>query len=155
MNLIKFVADAGSKILGLDTKNEKEVAAVLEQSIQDIELDIEDLSVEFKDGVATLHGTAGTQSDREKAVLVVGNHKGVKEVKDDLKVKQSGPEAKLHTVVKGDTLSKLAKTYYGDSMKYPIIFDANRPMLTDPNKIYPGQVLRIPMDLGAEARPRA
>jgi len=54
------------------------------------------------------------------------------------------PEAQYHTVVKGDTLSKIAKTFYGDAMKYPVIFEANKPMLTHPDKIYPGQVLRIP-----------
>lgn len=59
-------------------------------------------------------------------------------------VKKKEPEAKYYTVVKGDTLSKIAKQYYGDAMKYPVIFDANKPMLTDPDKIYPGQVLRIP-----------
>jgi nucleoid-associated protein YgaU len=47
-------------------------------------------------------------------------------------------------VQRGDTLSKLAKAHYGDAMKYPLIFEANKPMLADPDKIYPGQVLRIP-----------
>ena len=54
------------------------------------------------------------------------------------------PPARFHTVVGGDTLSKIAKEQYGDPMKYPVIFEANRPMLSDPDKIYPGQVLRIP-----------
>ena len=45
---------------------------------------------------------------------------------------------------KGDTLSGIAKTVYGKASKYPVIFEANRPMLSDPDKIYPGQVLRIP-----------
>ena len=54
------------------------------------------------------------------------------------------PEATLYTVVRGDSLSKIAKAHYGDAMKYPVIFEANRPMLSDPDKIYPGQVLRIP-----------
>ena len=54
------------------------------------------------------------------------------------------PEAQFHTVVSGDTLGKIAKKYYGNAMKYPVIFEANKPMLTHPDKIYPGQVLRIP-----------
>ena len=54
------------------------------------------------------------------------------------------PEATYYTVVSGDTLSKIAKEQYGNAMKYPVIFEANKPMLTDPDKIYPGQVLRIP-----------
>ena len=45
----------------------------------------------------------------------------------------------------GDTLGKIAKNYYGNAMKYPVIFEANKPMLTHPDKIYPGQVLRIPV----------
>ena len=54
------------------------------------------------------------------------------------------PAATFYTVVSGDSLSKIAKKHYGDASKYPVIFDANRPMLKDPDKIYPGQVLRIP-----------
>ena len=54
------------------------------------------------------------------------------------------PEGTYYEVKKGDTLSKIAKAQYGDAMKYPQIFEANRPMLKDPDKIYPGQVLRIP-----------
>ena len=53
-------------------------------------------------------------------------------------------EADFYTVKAGDSLSKIAKEYYGDAMKYPAIFEANKPMLKDPDKIYPGQVLRIP-----------
>ena len=56
------------------------------------------------------------------------------------------PEAQFHTVVSGDTLGKIAKTYYGNAMKYPVIFEANKPMLSHPDKIYPEQVLRIPSE---------
>jgi nucleoid-associated protein YgaU len=52
--------------------------------------------------------------------------------------------SKFYTVVKGDTLSKIAKEFYGDASKYPVIFEANTPMLKDPDLIYPGQVLRVP-----------
>jgi nucleoid-associated protein YgaU len=61
-----------------------------------------------------------------------------------MSVDQSAPEAQYYTVVSGDNLSKIAKHYYGDANKYPVIFEANKPMLTHPDKIYPGQVLRIP-----------
>ena len=47
-------------------------------------------------------------------------------------------------MVSGDSLSKIAKEHYGNAMKYPVIFEANKPMLEHPDKIYPGQVLRIP-----------
>ena len=59
-------------------------------------------------------------------------------------VDQSQPEAQYYTVVRGDTLSKIAKQYYGDANKYPAIFEANKPMLKSPDLIYPGQMLRIP-----------
>ncbi len=77
-------------------------------------------------------------------MLCCGNVSGVGAVKDMMSVDQSAPEAQYYTVVSGDTLSKISKQYYGDPNKYPRIFEANKPMLSDPNKIYPGQVLRIP-----------
>ena len=55
-------------------------------------------------------------------------------------------ESQFYTVKKGDTLSRIAKEMYGDASKYPVIFEANKPMLKDPDKIYPGQVLRIPAE---------
>jgi nucleoid-associated protein YgaU len=90
------------------------------------------------------------QSVREKIVLTVGNTTGISKVDDrmELVVEKAAapkePDAKYYTVVKGDSLSKIAKAQYGDAMKYPVIFEANKPMLKDPDKIYPGQVLRIP-----------
>ena len=59
-------------------------------------------------------------------------------------VAAAAAEARFHTVVRGDTLSAIAKQFYGDAGKYNAIFEANRPMLSHPDKIYPGQVLRIP-----------
>ena len=81
---------------------------------------------------------------KKKVVLVVGNSEGIATVDDQMTVQHTEPEAQFHTVVSGDSLSKIAKHYYGDAMKYPVIFEANKPMLSDPDKIYPGQVLRIP-----------
>ena len=70
--------------------------------------------------------------------------KGVARVDDRLEVLQKEPEAQFYTVKSGDSLSKIAKVFYGNAMKYPVIFEANKPMLKSPDKIYPGQVLRIP-----------
>jgi nucleoid-associated protein YgaU len=81
---------------------------------------------------------------KEKIVLCCGNVSGVSKVNDNMSVDQSEPEATYYTVVSGDTLSKISKNNYGDANKYMKIFEANKPMLADPNKIYPGQVLRIP-----------
>jgi len=94
--------------------------------------------------IAIVTGKAATQIDKEKAVLVVGNHEGIAAVDDRMTVADPAAESRYHTVVSGDTLSKIAKSYYGDPMKYPEIFEANRPMLSDPDLIYPGQMLRIP-----------
>lgn len=58
--------------------------------------------------------------------------------------KQDEWTSKSYTVVKGDTLGKIAKEFYGNAAKYPLIFEANKPMLSHPDKIYPGQMLRIP-----------
>jgi nucleoid-associated protein YgaU len=95
-------------------------------------------------GVATAFGIAADQATKEKILLCCGNVAGVAKVDDKMSVEVAQPEAKFHTVVSGDNLSKIAKQHYGDANKYPVIFDANKPMLTHPDKIYPGQVLRIP-----------
>jgi nucleoid-associated protein YgaU len=76
--------------------------------------------------------------------LVLGNTEGIATVDDNITVITPKVESKFYTVEKGDSLSKIAKAMYGDAMKYPVIFEANKPMLKDPDLIYPGQVLRIP-----------
>lgn len=52
---------------------------------------------------------------------------------------------RLYRVVSGDTLSKIAKQFYGDASKYPRIFEANRDQLSDPDKIKVGQLLKVPV----------
>ncbi len=155
MGLFDFVREAGKR-LGFgggdekaaapkdDVEARKAMASALIREVQSHHLSIKDLEIGFKDGVATVSGTTETQAEKEKVVLAVGNVNGVAQVDDRIQVVTPQPEAKFHTVVRGDTLSKIAKTYYGNAMKYPVIFEANKPMLTDPDKIYPGQVLRIP-----------
>ena len=93
---------------------------------------------------ARIAGVAADQATREKVVLAVGNVNGVSRVSDEMVVNDPAPEAQFHTVASGDTLGKIAKKFYGNAMKYPEIFEANKPMLSHPDKIYPGQVLRIP-----------
>ncbi len=106
-------------------------------------LKVEDLSITFQDSVATVSGQVENQVEREKVILVVGNTQGVAQVDDRIQVIPES-QATFYTVKSGDTLSAIAKTHYGNAMKYPVIFEANRPMLKDPDRIYPGQVLRIP-----------
>ena len=157
MGLFSFIKDAGAKIFGGKTSAEKaaEAAAAelkaesaaakkLEETISDLQLKVENLNVHIKGDMATVKGAAHDQATKEKVVLVVGNSSGIATVDDQMTVENPEPEAQFHTVVKGDTLGKIAKKFYGNAMKYPVIFEANKPMLKDPDLIYPGQVLRIP-----------
>jgi nucleoid-associated protein YgaU len=149
MGLFDFVKDAGEKIMSMARgespaqKNEN-VAQALSKVVTDFGLNVEGLQIGFADGLATVHGTTPSQEEREKVILVVGNTQGVAQVDDQLHVVTPEPEAVLYTVQSGDSLSKIAKAHYGDAMKYTAIFEANKPMLKDPDKIYPGQTLRIP-----------
>jgi nucleoid-associated protein YgaU len=165
MGLIDFVKDAGEKLFGrgqaqaamaevkADPANEAKIAAAnaaagdaILDYIKGQNLSATGLTVTF-DGAASaasVFGVAPNQATREKIVLCCGNVAGVGSVKDMMTVDESAPEATYYTVVSGDTLSKISKTNYGDPNKYMTIFEANKPMLSDPNKIYPGQVLRIP-----------
>ncbi len=158
MGLFDFVKDAGEKIFGGkggraapppgrdldDVLADKQKGETLTRVVTDLGLKVEGFRVKFRDGKATLMGKAASQADKEKIVLMVGNTHGVGQVDDQLQVEKPEAEAKLYTVKSGDSLSKIAKAHYGDAMKYMTIFEANRPMLKDPDKIYPGQVLRIP-----------
>ncbi|SFZ90495.1 Nucleoid-associated protein YgaU, contains BON and LysM domains [Flaviramulus basaltis] len=158
MGLFSFIKNAGAKVFGIgktdaeesaeaaaaELKLEEAAAKKLEETITDLQLQVEDLNVFIDDDAATISGKAYDQATKEKVVLVVGNSNGIATVDDQMTVEHVEPEAQFHTVVSGDTLGKIAKNYYGNAMKYPVIFEANKPMLTDPDKIYPGQVLRIP-----------
>ena len=87
---------------------------------------------------------AADQATKEKILLCCGNVSGVEKVNDMLTVSQPADESRYYTVVRGDTLSAIAKTQYGNANAYMKIFEANKPMLSHPDKIYPGQLLRIP-----------
>lgn len=147
MGLISFIKDAGVKVFGTgDTKEEKNanVAEEMAKTVTNLGLEVKNLDITVDGDKATVSGKAADQATREKVVLAVGNTKNIAHVDDLLTVDKQEPEAQYHTVESGDTLSAIAKKYYGNSQKYPAIFDANKPMLQDPDKIYPGQKLRIP-----------
>ncbi len=148
MGIFDFVKDAGEKLFGLGESEEDEArkAAELLRYVLGMRLPVEGVKIEYSDGVATVYGTAESQAVKENIIIGVGNIHGVSQVDDRMIVKVPAPEAKFYTVKSGDSLSKIAKEFYGDAMKYPEIFEANKPMLTDPDKIYPGQVLRIPVN---------
>lgn len=162
MGIFKFIKEAGAKVFGtgkvtkgvttkvaVDSQNEERIenetaAQKLEETIDDLNLKVNNLKIIIEGDRAIVSGLAHDQSTREKVVLVVGNVEGISQVDDNMTVENKEPESVFHTVERGDTLSKIAKEHYGNANKYPEIFEANKPMLTHPDKIYPGQVLRIP-----------
>ena len=107
-------------------------------SAQDLEIGFDGAS-----GTVIVQGTADTQETKEKILLCCGNVAGVEHVQDQLGVVEAAAEPQFYTVV-SDTLSKIAKEFYGNANAYMGIFEANKPMLSHPDKIYPGQMLRIP-----------
>ena len=142
MGFFDFVKDAGKKLFGDDEAPESSAKAI-EKEVADLGLD-GDVKVEVAGDTVKISGDAPTQSAREKLILAVGNVLGIGKVEEEISVAESEPEATFHTVVKGDTLWKISEKAYGNGAKYEAIFEANKPMLTHPDKIYPGQVLRIP-----------
>jgi len=152
MGLFSFIKNAGAKVFGIGKTTAEEAAEAaaekaskLVNAVEALGFGVTDLDITVEDDLATVYGEAEDQATREKVVLVVGNTEGIASVDDRMTTAIQEPEAQFHTVVSGDTLGKIAKTYYGNAMKYPEIFEANKPMLSDPDKIYPGQVLRIPI----------
>lgn len=150
MGIFDFLKGSGRKVEAEDASNEvlddlKFGNGIL-RAIRANGLYSEGVTSKFHDGTVTLAGTVPDQATRERIVLLAGNTVGVARVDDQLVVAAPAPESVFYTVKSGDTLSKIAKAHLGDANKYPIIFDANRPMLEHPDKIYPGQVLRIPTE---------
>lgn len=127
-----------------ERREEGKKAVGLEKYVRDLGFEVENLDVRFDDGLATVSGKVKDQETREKVILAIGNTQDVGQVSDDIEVVEDTEESELHVVQSGDTLSAIAKEHYGDPMKYPVIFEANKPMLSDPDLIFPGQVLRIP-----------
>ncbi len=155
MGLFSFFKKAGSKALVNEEKKAaesslaKEIAknakiSVFHSIVKSLDLGVEDLKIDLDDDVVVVSGTTDSHETREKIILALGNVDGIATVDDRIDVVVPPPTTRFHTVQKGESLSKIAKEYYGDPMKYKEIFEANKPMLDDPDKIYPGQSLRIP-----------
>ena len=172
MGLISFLKEAGEKMLhgGADVTTAAATATAaatpvpdgadeglrakertLERAILDYmaaqNLPTSGVTVRFESASATVYlsGTVPDQQTREKIILCSGNVQGVEHVDDGLALTGGdGAESQWYTVQSGDSLSKIAQDMYGDDSRYNTIFEANQPMLSDPNQIYPGQKLRIP-----------
>jgi nucleoid-associated protein YgaU len=141
MGLIDFLKNVGSDIFGGNDEAEK----ITELITKELGTKVKDLKVVFDDGVVTLSGSCDTQETKEKAILLAGNLKGVEKVNEaGLTAPPAVEPFEFYTIKRGDSLSKIAKFYYGDAMKYPVLFEANREIIKNPDLIYPGQVVRVP-----------
>ncbi|MBK9981301.1 MAG: peptidoglycan-binding protein LysM [Saprospiraceae bacterium] len=156
MGLFSFLKGSGAKLFN---KHEEETIKTVSpdvalnmkkdamlKAVNDLNLPVQNLSLDINDETVTVWGQAETQMAKELTVLTLGNNVGISSVDDRMSVIATDPEpeAVFYEVKSGDTLSKIAKAQYGNASKYNAIFEANKPMLKDPDKIYPGQVLRIP-----------
>ena len=175
MGVFDFIKDAGASVFGDDEETvekpepvnharkaylkaqaeqaaaaaedveEQAKAAALTTLIAQHGYDITHINLAFDDGVVTLTGAVDTQANLESMILLIGNTEGIASVDAQVEVLKPEPEATFYTVQKGDTLSKISSEIFGKGSRWREIFEANKPMLKDPDRIYPGQVLRIPV----------
>jgi nucleoid-associated protein YgaU len=158
MSILDFAKDIGSSIFNTDSAAAGKINEMLSLKLTPIK----NLSVDYDDGTVTLCGECMNQQHREQAILLAGNVKGVdKVVSDELTYPKPAAEnpatdeaaadqpaeekIEFYEIKSGDTLSGIAKEFYGDFGMYTKIFEANREVIEDPDKIYPGQKIRIPL----------
>jgi nucleoid-associated protein YgaU len=164
MGMFSFIKEAGEKLFGIGEAKATEAAAkanptpvnvdaanraaanAIANYVAKMNLTADGLTIGFDgaSGTVIVQGMAKDQATKEKILLCCGNVAGVEHVQDQLGVIEPAEEPVFYTVVRGDTLSKIAKEQYGNANAYMKIFEANKPMLSHPDKIYPGQMLRIP-----------
>lgn len=172
MSLFGFVKDIGRNIFNSD----EDAAEKIKAHIEGNNPGVKNLTVDFDDGIVDLCGECESAEAFEKTVLMAGNVKGVVDVytsgmsvakapevdapeivmetpaeaaepaKQSVPIVADAPKVEYYVIQSGDSLSKIAKQYYGDAMQYPRIFEANKEVIEDPDKIYPGQKIRIPLD---------
>ena len=140
-----FAKAAGRKLKGLFKG--KKGKDILEKEVSDLGLDSKGMDIHVDDeGKVTISGNAVSQEMKEKIILAVGNVNGVGEVHDEAGSDDDGAASQFYEIVSGDTLWGVSKKFYGKGSRYMEIYEANRPMLKHPDKIYVGQMLRIPAD---------
>ena len=161
MGVFSFLKNAGAKIFGKDNDEaaaaaaaakdareaemlERQRGVALRSVVDATGIPIENMDLSVDRDKVTIYGQVQEQAHKEKLILALGNVNGIASVDDRLTVTTPAPEAEFYEVKSGDSLSKIAKKFYGNAMEYNKIFEANKPMLKDPDKIYPGQMLRIP-----------
>ena len=144
MGLWNFVKSAGAKLVGRAEASDAPADEALQEEVTKLGLDTKGAEIKVEGDKVIVSGGDMSAEEREKVILAVGNVEGVAAVEDD-----AADAAVFHTVEKGDTLSAIAKKTLGSANRYMEIFEANKPMLSHPDKIYVGQTLRIPQDTAA------
>lgn len=143
MGFFAFAHNIGKKLFG----SEEEAPEKIKSHIEEDNPGIKNLEISVTEGVVELSGEAESAEAVEKAVLMAGNVKGVREVRfDGLSAPPATEKVEYYEIVSGDTLSAIAKRYYGKASEYPRIFEANREIIKDPDLIFVGQKIRIPLD---------
>ena len=143
MGLFDFAKKIGKKVFGSEDEAPEKIKAHIEEDNPGIN----NLEIEVDNGIATIKGDTDDPSAYEKAVLMAGNIFGISEVNaDELTTPEQTTEVQYYEIAKGDSLWKIAKNFYGNGNDYPKIFEANKEVIKDPDLIYPGQKIRIPMD---------
>lgn len=149
MSILDFMKDAGAKLFNTDAEAARNIKEHLEVKTSGLS----NLEVDFDDGVATLKGKAMNQATKDLAIAIAGNVKGVEKVDaSGIEVPPPPPEepepepAEYYEIVAGDTLGAIAKRYYGKASAYMKIYEANKDIIENPDRIYPGQKILIPKD---------
>ncbi len=151
MGIFSFLKETGEKIFGSDAEAAADKAQEIQAKLQ--EYGVEGVDVSVDDSTVTLTGQVNDPKDQQKAIVIAGNIEGIDTVDDQITYSDEVVDAmvaadalaeQMYEVKAGDTLSHIAQEMYGDAQAYHVIFEANRPMLSDPDKIYVGQVLIIP-----------
>ncbi len=147
MGLLDFAKDVGRQLFDTDDEAADNIKKHLEVKLSGIK----NLDVKFDDGVATICGDCPNEATRSTALLIAGDVKGVQKIiADDLTfpepVEEEKEKIEFYEIVSGDTLGGIAKKFYGKASLYTRIHAANKELIPDPNKIYPGQKIKIPMD---------
>lgn len=163
MDLFGFVKDVGRRLFNKD----EEAAEKIKQHILANNPGVEDLEVTFDNGIVGLKGRCTRHDAFQKCVLMAGNVQGVIDVyasalkpfvvpkpeevpvggtHQQVHPTPAEPKEEYYVIERGDTLSHIAKRYYGNANKWPRLFEANREVIQDPDKIFPGQKIRVPLD---------
>jgi nucleoid-associated protein YgaU len=145
MGLLSFAKHVGASIFG-GSEAKAASAEELKKEAEKHGLDVSGVNIEVDGDKVKVSGTTATTEQAEKIAIAVGNTMGVQTVENNIAPAKVEPESNFYTVKSGDTLWKIAESEYGHGKggKYDVIFEANKPMLSNPDKIYPGQVLRVP-----------